>query len=515
MIKIVSNDQMREMDQKTINDLGVPGLILMENAGRQTFDYIHEFIIERNLVGPIDVYCGKGNNGGDGYVIARHLFNHGFYTRIVSVGSPKELDGDAKINYQICEHYQIPIHVVQTKSDLGHSDSPALIVDALLGTGIKGVVRGLFKSVIEYINQLHVAVISVDIPSGLNGDLPIVNEPVIRADMTVTMALPKRAHLFYPSKKYVGQLEIADISMPEFIQDSPEISLNLVDSFDISIPPLPADTYKYASGKLFILAGSPGMTGAATLAASAALRSGVGLINVGIPVSLNPIMEIKLTEALTVPLAETKSGCLSLNSLARIEERISWADAVIIGPGCGRESETIEVLVKSIQICMDKNIPTLIDADGLFALSENKQLLKSLSANTILTPHYGEFRRLTTFSQEKINQTPWQCLEDFLSDKKYIVNLKGAPSMVGATDGQMYVNPTGNAGLAKGGSGDVLAGIIGGLLARGGDPVQAAITGNYLLGEAADVLQAETGNTTIIPTDLLDILPELFDNRRR
>ena len=511
MIKIVSNDQMRAMDTKTIDELGVPGVVLMENAGRQTYEYILELMSELDISGQVDVYCGKGNNGGDGYVIARHFYNNGFPVRLYSVGDPEKLKGDALVNYKICQKCNIPVTTIDSKEQLQKFDPPGIIIDALLGTGIKGEVRGLFKDVIDYINSLGTPVVSVDIPSGVNGDLPLVSGSVIQADMTVTMALPKRAHLFYPAKKYIGILEVADIGMPEEVTNPDAVKLHQVDFFDLRIPDTDDDAHKYTAGKLFILAGSPGMTGAAALAGSAALRTGVGLINIGIPQSLNQVMEVKITEALTVPLAETIEGTVSPDALPGIKDRIDWADAVIIGPGCGRNEETIETLLQSISYCQETKTPTVVDADGLYALAQDTKLCSGLSADFLLTPHHGEFLRLSQDTKQRIISEPWQCLEDFLKDKKFALNLKGAPSMVGAPDGQIYINPTGNASLAKGGSGDVLSGITGGLMAKGIDPVNAAVTGNYILGEAADILLSSHASVSILPTELVDVLPELFD----
>jgi NAD(P)H-hydrate epimerase len=511
MIKIVSNEQMRSMDAQTINALGVPGIVLMENAGRQTYEYIIEFMSELNIKDRIDVYCGKGNNGGDGYVIARHFFNNGYPVQILSVGNPEELKGDAKTNYLICKNYNLPIEMIDSVKKLSKYNSPGIVVDALLGTGIKGKIEGLIKEIIDFINNLGSPVVSVDIPSGINGDSPTISGSVIKADLTVTMALPKRAHIFYPAKKYVGLLEVADISMPEDVKNSNTVTLNQVEFSDLSIPMIEDDAHKYISGKLFILAGSPGMTGAAALTASAALRTGVGLVNIGIPQSLNTVMEIKITEGLTVPLAETLEGTVAKDALPGIKDRINWADAVILGPGCGRSEETRETLRESIRYCRETDKPTLIDADGLFALAEDIELCRSLTSNFLLTPHHGEFLRLMSTSKEEIQIQPWQCIEDYLKDKKVIINLKGAPSMVGTPDGQIYINPTGNASLAKGGSGDVLAGIIGGLIARGLNPVEAAITGNYFHGEAADLLLSTQSAMSILPSDLLEVLPELFD----
>jgi NAD(P)H-hydrate epimerase len=512
MIKIVSNEQMRVMDAHTIEKLGVPGLILMENAGRQTFEYILEFMSELGITGRVDIYCGKGNNGGDGYVIARHFINNGYPVQIFSIGDPENLIGDAKTNYLICKKYDIPIDVISTLDQLNENDPPGIIVDALLGTGIRGEVEGLFKTVIDYINKLKTPVVSVDIPSGLNGDLPLVTGSAIIADMTVTMALPKRAHLFYPAKKYVGLLEIADISMPENVKDLDSVLLNQVEFSDLCFPYVEDDAHKYNAGKLFILAGSPGMTGAAALTAAAALRTGVGLVNIGIPQSLNTVLEVKITEGLTVPLAETIEGGVSQKALPGIKDRIDWADAVVLGPGCGRNEETIETLHESISYCIKTKTPTLIDADGLFALSVKPELFDELTSDFLLTPHHGEFIRLSQDEKVRMLTEPWQCLQDYLNDKKCVINLKGAPSMVGTSDGQIFINPTGSAALAKGGSGDVLAGIIGGLMAQGKNPVEASITGNYIHGEAADILLSSQASVSILPSDLIDVLPELFDS---
>ena len=499
------------MDEHTIRTLNVPGIILMENAGRHSYEYICDFLVNHNLDGSINVFCGKGNNGGDGYVIARHLFNNGYDTHICTIGDPEELKGDARINYQICKNYKIPVTIITSSNQLPCEDSPVLIIDALLGTGLKGSAMGLIEEVIDHINQLPVPVISIDIPSGLNGDFSAIAGSTIAADLTITMALPKRAHLFYPAKKRVGKLEIADISIPAYLKDDPELTLNLIEYSDLSFPQLAEDDHKYSAGKLFILAGSPGMTGAASLVANAALRTGVGLVNLGIPKGLNPILEVKVTEGLTIPLPETNKGTIAESALPQIEERIQWADAVIIGPGCGREKESLFVLNKSVDFCKKHNKPTLVDADALFALATDPLLTLKLSEKVVLTPHHGEFLRLTSFKKTDLQNQPWQCLKEYLTDKNFLVNLKGAPSMVGTPDGKIFINPTGNPGLAKGGSGDVLAGIIGGFMARGLDPATSSITGNYIHGEAADILLGVYGATSLLPSDLIEVLPELLD----
>ncbi len=510
MIKVVSNAEMRQLDEYTINEVKIPGLVLMENAGLKTAIYIRHFIRTNKLAGAIHIFCGKGNNGGDGYVIARHFFNDGFEVKIFSIHDPENLKGDAFTNYISCKNLGVNINVINSIDQLQDLPRPSLIVDALLGTGISGAVTGLYKDVINFINGLNLPVIAVDIPSGLNGDSATLPGLAIKADSTVTMALPKRAHIFYPARNFVGDLQIVKIGIPDSKINTDELKLNLVEKKDIRLPALREDTHKYSSGKLFILAGSPGMTGAAYLSAAAALRTGIGLINIGIPESLNAIMEEKITEALTVPLAETASHTFSKKALHKIEEKIKWADTVLIGPGVGRETETLEVIIETIKLCLDKNKPTLVDADALFALSQNPKMLNQLESNFVLTPHHGEFLRFTQDSKDDLLSQPWNFLQKFLKDKNFILNLKGAPSMVGNPDGQIFINSTGNQGLAKGGSGDVLSGIIAGFMCRGMATKNATIIGNYIHGLAADELISTKGITAMLPSDLLEVIPQII-----
>lgn len=510
MIKVVSNSEMRQLDEYTINEVKIPGLVLMENAGLKSAIFIRHFIRENNLIGPIHIYCGKGNNGGDGYVIARQFFDDNFDVHIFAVGDPENLTGDALTNYISCNNLGINISVIESVDQLKNQRKPGLIIDALLGTGISGAVRGLYKDIIHFINGSGVPVISVDIPSGMNGDLADLPGLVIKADTTVTMALPKRAHIFYPARKFVGDLQIVKIGIPDSKIYTDNLKLNLVEKKDIRLPALREDTHKYSSGKLFVLAGSPGMTGAVYLSAAAAMRTGIGLVNIGIPESLNTILEEKITEALTVPLPETNSKTFSKDALPKIEERIEWADSVLIGPGIGREAETINVIIESINLCLKHKKPTLIDADALFALSENLDILNKLNSDFVLTPHHGEFLRFTEYEKDELITKPWEFLQNFMKDKNFVLNLKGAPSMVGMPNGQIFINSTGNQGLAKGGSGDVLSGIIAGLMCRGMNSKHAAIAGNYIHGLAADELIDIKGITAMLPSDLIEIMPNII-----
>ncbi|MGD9486593.1 MAG: NAD(P)H-hydrate dehydratase [Calditrichaceae bacterium] len=502
MIKVVSNEQMRDLDKQTIEDLGVPGIVLMENAGYQTFLVIKDICVGKRIH-QVFVLCGKGNNGGDGFVIARHLFKAGFGVKIFTVATEDDLNGDALINFKICQNYRIQIEKIQSADDLPHLPENSMIVDALLGTGIKGAVSGLYESIIEWVNAQEVTIAAVDIPSGLNGNSTDVSGSAVKADLTVTMALPKYAHLFYPARSFTGELHIADIGLPEFLQSSDDIRVNLIEKKDIILPEATAWQNKYTAGKVFMLAGSAGMTGAAVMSAMAAQVTGAGLIIVGIANSLNPILENKLTEPLTLPLPEDEQGILSQNALPLIYEKMDWADAILIGPGMGRHPKTMKLIAQVIEYGITQNKNLVIDADALYLLSEKKDILTRLNANHILTPHYGEFLRLSGDSTSSLRAEPWEGLRRFNNKYHCTVNLKGAPSVVGHKDEGLFINSTGNQGLAKGGSGDVLAGLTAGFLARKVEPLNAAIYANYILGMAGDTAKYEMGMTSYTPVDLI------------
>jgi hydroxyethylthiazole kinase-like uncharacterized protein yjeF len=509
MIKVVTNQQMKQMDQYTINKIGIPGMVLMENAGYQSADIIDEFCSEHQI-NNIFIFAGKGNNGGDGFVIARHLVKRDFNVLILMTCDMEELSGDALTNADICQKSKIKVLKIKHISDLMDIKMDTLIVDALLGTGIKGAVTGIYKDIIDWINRQDAFVAAVDIPSGLNGNSAVIEGSAVEADFTITMALPKCAHLFYPARDCIGQLFIADIGMPKFIEDDPDVRLNLIDETDIVIPRPEAWQNKYSAGTVFMLAGSPGMTGAAVMAAQSASIAGSGLVSVGIPIELNDIFETKLTEELTTPLPCADNCVLSAEALPQIYEKIDWCSAFLIGPGLGRNENTFYIIKAAIEYALSKDKPMLIDADALFFLAQHPEIMPLLKENVILTPHHGEFIRLSGNSKQDMQEQPWAALEAYLVSSNCIVNLKGAPSMVGSKTKGIFINPTGNEGLAKGGSGDILAGLIAGFLSRGISAVHAAIFGNYFHGKAADDAIKDIRIPALQPTDLLDYLKKII-----
>ena len=513
MIKVVTATEMREKDRFTIEDIGVPGVVLMENAGRAAFRIIQNEL--NDVPDPlVYIFCGKGNNGGDGFVVARHLWNEGIYVRVFCIVDTSSLSGDAMTNYQIIKNMNIPVEFVKTIDDIREieNEPPDILVDALLGTGIKGPASGFSRDVIDFINKnLETQVLSIDIPSGLNASSPEVSGSAIRANYTVAMALPKRCHTLYPAKNYVGELYIADIGIPPFVQNNDDVKVDMLEERDIVLPFRYPDAHKYECGKVGVLAGSKGYTGAAYLTAQASMKIGAGLVVLGVPESLNPLMEQKLTEVITRPLPETKEQTVSRNSLSEIQELMKWSDVLAIGPGLGR-TEKVQDVVISVLKEFDK--PVVIDADALFALANNPKLLsKEPHPNWILTPHLGEFVRFfPDESKESITEHRIERAQEFASKNGLTLLLKGAPSLVAMPDGRVYLNPTGNPGLASGGSGDVLTGFIAGLLAQGFDADEAAFTANFFHGYIADFMLEKETTYSLLAGDLIKNLGPALNN---
>lgn len=509
MIKVVTAEEMREMDRYTIKEVGVPGVVLMENAGAETAAVILDLL--ENVENPlVHIFCGKGNNGGDGYVIARHLSNNGIDVEIFNAVEEDKIKGDALINYKIIRNMGIRTVSIRKPADLSkyeEYESPDIIVDALLGTGIKGSVRGFIKEVIDFLNDLDIPVVSVDLPSGLNADTGAVEGSAIFAEATVTMALPKRCHLFYPAKHFVGELFIADIGMPASVASNESVKVQLIEDNDIQLPYRSPDAHKYQFGRVAILAGSPGFTGAAVLTANAALKIGAGMVILGTPESLNPIFEQKLTEVITRPLPDTDQQTIGRSSLPAIKELLDWCDVLAIGPGLGRSDEVQETI---IEILKGFSKPAVIDADALFTLSNHSNTLKKLSSQKwILTPHAGEFLRfLPSETKDSVSSKPVELAQKFASDYKLHLLLKGAPSLAADPDGNVYINSTGNSGLASGGSGDVLTGIIAGLLAQKQTAIEAAFTANFLHGFIADYVSEIETSYSLSAEDLITFMGE-------
>ena len=519
-MKVVTAEEMRQIDKQTIEGIGIPGIVLMEVAATAVFRSIQRNFPECRHVG---VIVGKGNNGGDGLALARQLVHAGYTVQIVLVSPQEQFTGDALTNLQVVRNLGLPIMEVLSEPELKKLGnkfvSCDLIVDAIFGTGLRRGIEGYIKDVIDWLNSTDRPIVAIDLPSGLNADTGVVEGACICADRTVTIGLPKRGTLLYPGAHSVGALEIADIGFPRSIVESQGIQVNWTQPSQIvnRMPPRPAYSHKGSYGRVLVLAGSTGMTGAAVLASQAALRAGAGLVTLGIPKSLNPIVEAKLGEVMTTPLPETTEGSLALAAKPRILEFIEHTACVLaIGPGLSQHPETVD-LAQSLVREIDR--PTVIDADGLNALAEaqtdrsfsrskvNKRL-SSLPPQTILTPHPGEMARLTGLSVPDIENNRIGVAREFSREYKVTLILKGVPTVIALHTGEVWLNSTGNPGMATGGMGDVLTGLIAGLLAQDVPISEAAVIGVYLHGLAGDISAEKTGVHGLIAGDVLKAIPE-------
>lgn len=508
MKRIVTAGEMREIDRITIEEKHIPGLVLMENAGLGVVRVVEEAL--QTIDGRrITILCGKGNNGGDGFVVARHLLNRGHDVSTGLVGDQSGVKGDALTNLRAAEGSGIEILTIESKRDLkrlGHGD---LIVDALLGTGVSGRVTGFLGDVIEWINDAPAPVVSVDLPSGLHSDDGKVEGPCVRADFTATMAELKRGLVMPPGREQAGEITVVDIGSPEFVTQSVDVRTFLLEADDIVVrlPARPASAHKGVFGKVLIVAGSPGLTGAAALASMASLRVGCGLTILGTPRNLNPVLEEKLTEVMTRPLPESSRGTLSLEGEQEIRELISWADVLAIGPGLSTVPETSELIRKLV---VESTIPTVIDADGLNAFEGHANLLDDARQNRILTPHYGELSRIIDVPIEKIQENPVEYARECAARFKSILVLKGAPTVIAVPGTGVFINSTGNSGMATAGSGDVLTGMVVGFLGQGISPADAAFCGVFLHGVAGDAAAELKGERTMVAGDLIECLDQAF-----
>lgn len=515
-MKLVTSSQMRNIDKKTIQGIGIPGLELMEKAGRGTA------LVAKEMLGnpegkEVVIFCGRGNNGGDGFVVGRYLSEWGAQVKFFLTAKRSEVKGDAKTNLEKAVDLDLPIVQILKEDEVPDQIKADLIVDALFGTGFAGKIEGYVRVIVERINASCIPVLAVDIPSGLHSDTGEFTGACVKAGRTVTMALPKIGHFFHPGKEMSGKVSVVDIGVPPHVVEEEKIDLNLITEEEVKemIPKRPGDAYKGSCGRVVLIAGSTGMTGAAALASLSCLRAGAGMAILGTPKTLNPILEIKLTEVMTHPLPDVrKKGALALRGLGEIRELLKWGDCCAIGPGLGQHFETIELVRRLIS---KLKTPAVIDADGLNALAKDVSILKDCQAPLILTPHIGELSRLNgvPISEIENNKIKYAC--EFAKQHNCVLVFKGAPTIISEPNGQTYVNPTGNVGMATAGSGDVLTGIIVGLLAqklmleKGKDKkkimLDSALAGVFIHGLTGDLAKEEKWEMGMIAGDMMEKTP--------
>jgi hydroxyethylthiazole kinase-like uncharacterized protein yjeF len=513
VLPVFTAAEMRALDARAIRDLGIPGPRLMEAAGSGAAACIARWLAPlrgRSVV----VVCGKGNNGGDGFVVARRLRANRVAVRVFLVARRDEVSGDAAA---ALSRWHGRVEEIRGEPDLSALaralERADAVVDALLGTGLTGPARGATAAAIEAINRVGpaqgdgVPVIALDLPSGLGADQGALLGPTVQATHTVTFAGLKRCLLLHPAAAKAGAVEIVDIGVPA-AEAERGITTWRLEAGDARrhFPPREADAHKGHFGHLLIVAGSRGKTGAAVLAGRAALRGGAGLCTIAAPASQQPIIAGQAPEYMTEALPETPAGSLALDAKARILELARRMDAVALGPGLSLDPETQEL---ARVLMLETERPLVADADALSALAGKLDILRRAAGPRALTPHPGEMARMTATTTDVVQADRIEIARAFSREHGVALALKGAGTVIGGgPDGRVAINPTGNPGLAKGGSGDVLTGIVGALLARRLDPVAALEAGCYLHGLAGDLAAVRRGEVAMIAGDLIEALPE-------
>jgi ADP-dependent NAD(P)H-hydrate dehydratase / NAD(P)H-hydrate epimerase len=493
-MKILNAEQMRNIDRRATERYGVPSIVLMENAAIAVVDAIFEHYPES---GRVALLCGTGANGGDGFAVARHLENRGVVPVVIVVGERSSIRGDARTNLDVCERLGIPLFDIRSADDietmLAHAADADLIVDAIFGTGLNRAPGGIHADVIRGLAELRIPVLAVDLPSGANASSHEPFEPCVQAEVTVTFAAPKLCHVFEPAALYCGEVIVADITIPETALEQEDVTLALITPKDVLplVEPRLANTHKGTYGHVAMIAGSPGRSGAAVMCARGALRAGAGLVTV---------MTDKKTARL-VHAGSVESMTYSGSDLSAFLDR---KDAALVGPGLADDDGAYEhtrELVAAIEL------PLLLDASGLNAFANRASDINPRGLPRVMTPHPGELARILGVPTEEIARDRIAAAREAARACNCVVLLKGYQSLIAEPDGHVFVNPTGNPGMATGGMGDVLSGVIAALLARGADPVDAACAGAYLHGLAGDLLRDEIGDMGLTAMEVAERIP--------
>jgi len=520
-MRVLTTRQMREADRRTIDEIGIPSIVLMENAGRQAVAAM-EAAFDDLATSNVAVMCGRGNNGGDGFVIARTLLQRGVDASVFLLGSVADVSGDARTNLEVLGRIGLSVVEITTAQDwelhfseIGECD---LVVDAILGTGFHGRLTGLLETVVADINGLGVPVVAIDLPTGLNADSHLVEGAAIEASMTVTLGAPKIPLVFPPADMRAGDLVIADIGIPPPVFDEvegPYLELLTRERMRELVPSRAADSHKGDFGRVLVIAGSVGRTGAAHLSAMGALRSGAGLVTVATPRSCVATIASMAPEYMTEPLEETASGTVDFAAIERVLEL--KADVIAVGPGLGQSPGTAAFVQALVERA---GVPIVLDADGLNAFAgDPDRLVGRDGVDVIITPHPGEMARLVNMSIEAVQHDRLTFAREFATSHRVHTILKGHRTVIAGPEGRTFVNLTGNAGMATGGTGDVLTGMIAAWFAQLLDAEAACKLAVYLHGTAGDLAEADEGEVALLPSDLIarlgDAVLELTARRKK
>jgi len=497
-MKVVKSEEMVKIDNLTIEKYGIPSLVLMERASLSVSNHVL-----KECPDSLIILAGPGNNGGDGVAVGRILSDKIGDIKIFQIFPDEKLSSECKTQIEIAKKFKLSIlKRYPTKRELQET---GLIIDALFGTGLKRNIEGELADFIKLLNSFNKNVIAIDIPSGISSDSGEVLGEAIKAKKTITFGLPKMGHILYPGKDYVGELIVEDIGFPKELTESEELRVNLITRGFARriIPERPAYSHKGKYGHVLIIAGSVGKTGAALMTAKSALRTGSGLVTLAIPAALKVVFQSNVLEEMILPLpcnTKTLSKEATEQIISFINEK---ADSVAFGPGVGINEDTEEILKNLLMNC---SVPIVIDADGITLLSKKKEILREAKAKTVITPHPGEMSRLIGISIRDIEKQRIDIAMDIAKELNTVVVLKGVPTVI--SDGeQVFVNTTGNPGMATGGSGDVLTGMISSLIGQGMDVFYASVLGVYLHGLSGDIGALKKGYHGLIARDIIENIP--------
>jgi ADP-dependent NAD(P)H-hydrate dehydratase / NAD(P)H-hydrate epimerase len=523
-MKILTAAQMGEVDRLTTERFRIPSILLMENAGRSFADELVKAspgIDSKRIL----IFCGRGNNGGDGLVVARYLAIRGAKPSVLLFCNPDQLKGDARTNWEIVQAMKLPVEILSTavsaKSLLKKSEIPDVIVDALFGTGLSKPIGADLRPVVEWINQASskALVAAVDIPSGLRADSFQIPGPAVKAHLTVTFSAMKIAHVMPPASDLAGKVVLAPIGSPPILFENPEYHLNLIDSQQIRrcLPRRARDSHKGTFGHVFVVAGSRGKSGAALMTGFAALRSGSGLVTLWLPAKLQRIVVGQFPELMTEFLPETDEGTSDRAGADKVLSQLSQSDALVLGPGMTTHPSTKSLIRDLVR---HSPVPVVLDADGINAFAQPDEFVQNEAGQpVIITPHPGEMARLTGGKISEVQKNRMQTAADYASRHQCYVVLKGFQTVIATPAGDLFINNTGNPGMATGGTGDILAGMMGRFVAGWkhqmdignkcnlADYISAAV---YLHGLAGDLAAEDTHMEWMAATDLLAYLLRAF-----
>lgn len=496
-MKIVTASQMRELERIAFDEYGFSSLVMMENAAQGFCDKLEQ--VTGKVCGKkVNIFCGRGNNGGDGFAIARLLSVRGAQVTVLIGFDPEGLSGDARINYELAVHFGIAV-----SEFAGLAGECDIAVDALYGTGFHGEITGAEAEMVRLING-GAFVAAVDMPSGASAEDGSVSKVCVKADLTVTFGAAKLGQFLYPAKRQAGRVIVSEISIPRKVWEEYDSGLFTLDA-EIweRIPRRAENAHKGSFGKVLLFAGSKGMCGAGVMAAEAVMKSGAGMATLAAPKGIADIAAAKLTEVMTMALP-SDGDAAAKSALTMLTEKLQQQDVLLMGCGLGT-SENVKHLVG--QLVMESKKPMVIDADGINALKGNINILNHKKAPIVLTPHPMEFSRITGHSMDYIRQNRVKAARDFAKEYGVTLVLKGADSLVACQDGRVYVNTVSNSGMATAGSGDVLAGIIAGLAAQGASLEDAACVGVHLHTLAGGIAKEKLGEYGMTAVDVLNAVP--------